>query len=239
MPSLKLLVRKLPFANALASAVGSVLQRLRFRGAAEYWEKRYEAGGSSGLGSVGKLAEYKARFLNDFIASKRIRSVVEIGCGDGNQLSLAEYPRYTGLDISQTAIDLCKERYASDSTKQFFVLPEGVPVNEDSPYRSECALSLDVIYHLVEETVYQSYMHNLFALAEKHAIVYSSDTEIKRLLQYPHIRHRRFTEWVESNRPDWRLTEKAPNPFADTEEVGSTSAASFFVFEKRETPRPP
>ena len=191
------------------------------------------------MGSIGHLAEYKARFLNDFVAFHGVRSVVELGCGDGNQLSLAEYPRYTGLDISLAAIDLCKKEYSGDSTKQFFVLPGSERVDENSPYRSECALSLDVIYHLVEEDVYQNYMHNLFALAEKYVVVYSSDREIKPLLQYPHVRHHCFTAWIGSHRPDWHLIENVPNPFADTKEVQSMSAANFFVFEKRETPNQP
>ena len=38
--------------------------------------------------------------------------------------------------------------------------------------RAELALSLDVIYHLVEDTVYESYMGQLFDSATKYVIVY-------------------------------------------------------------------
>ena len=47
--------------------------------------------------------------------------MVEFGCGDGNQLSLAQYPRYVGLDVSRTAIGLCQRRFAKDPAKSRFL----------------------------------------------------------------------------------------------------------------------
>src|ERR1700689_4886366 len=67
-----------------------------------YWDSRYAGGGNSGDGSYGNLAKFKASVLNQFVAENRIASVVEFGCGDGNQVSLAEYPRYVGIDVSPT-----------------------------------------------------------------------------------------------------------------------------------------
>ena len=49
----------------------------------------YASGGSSGPGSYGRLAAGKADFLNRFVEDHQIKTVLEIGCGDGNQLSLA------------------------------------------------------------------------------------------------------------------------------------------------------
>jgi hypothetical protein len=37
------------------------------------------------------------------VAERRIRSVIEFGCGDGNQLGLMRYPSYLGLDIEPCA----------------------------------------------------------------------------------------------------------------------------------------
>ena len=68
-----------------------------FPGSAEYWENRYSAGGHSGVGSYGSFAEFKADVLNQFVSTNRVQTVVEFGCGDGNQLSLAKYPKYIGL----------------------------------------------------------------------------------------------------------------------------------------------
>ena len=52
----------------------------------DYWNERYSSGGNSGTGSYGELAFYKADFINKFIDANQILSVVEFGCGDGNQL---------------------------------------------------------------------------------------------------------------------------------------------------------
>ena len=46
-----------------------------FAGSAAYWEERYRRGGNSGAGSYGKLAEFKAEVINDFVASTFTASV--------------------------------------------------------------------------------------------------------------------------------------------------------------------
>ena len=67
-----------------------------FEGSSSYWENRYVADGNSGPGSYGDLAIFKAKILNEFIGTKNVQSVIEFGCGDGHQLSLARYPRISG-----------------------------------------------------------------------------------------------------------------------------------------------
>ena len=96
--------------------------RKPFLGSRTYWEERYAGGGNSGVGSYSKFAEFKAEVLNDFIVSNSVGSVIEFGCGDGNQLSLANYPRYLGFDVSATAIDLCHAPFAGDESKSFKLL---------------------------------------------------------------------------------------------------------------------
>jgi len=126
-----------------------------FPGSAAYWENRYSAGGNSGAGSYGQLASFKADVINDFVATHRVKTVIEFGCGDGNQLSLAKYPSYLGFDVSSTAVSKCRELFKSDPSKSFRLLSE---------YENEIAdltLSLDVIYHLVEDEIFERYMRNL------------------------------------------------------------------------------
>jgi SAM-dependent methyltransferase len=89
------------------------------RGSRDYWESRYRLGMTSGAGSMGELARFKARVLNDFVREHSVESVIELGCGDGLQLALADYPRYVGVDVSRTAIELCRQRFAGDATKTF------------------------------------------------------------------------------------------------------------------------
>src|SRR5690625_7083258 len=68
----------------------------------EYWEQRYASGVHSGAGSYKKFAQFKADTLNRFVSEHGIRTVTEFGCGDGNQLLLAQYPQYLGIDVSPT-----------------------------------------------------------------------------------------------------------------------------------------
>jgi hypothetical protein len=78
-----------------------------FPGSAEYWEKRYSTAGDSGVGSYGFFAEFKADVLNHFVFTHDIQTVIEFGCGGGNQLSLATYPKYLGFDVSSTVLEKC------------------------------------------------------------------------------------------------------------------------------------
>ena len=148
--------------------VARALGRSRpFPGSHEYWEERYAAGGTSGRGSSGELASYKAKFLNEFVQERGITSVIEFGCGDGSQLSLTPYPKYIGLDVARTAIELCSNRFREDRRKSFFLYDPAAFVDRHDIFRAELALSLDVIYHLTEDTVFESYMRHLFGAAEQ------------------------------------------------------------------------
>ena len=63
------------------------LRQFWFSNSVEWWERRYSSGGTSGEGSYGRLAEFKAEIVNKFVKENGIDSVVEFGCGDGKQLS--------------------------------------------------------------------------------------------------------------------------------------------------------
>ncbi|MCA9784763.1 MAG: class I SAM-dependent methyltransferase, partial [Candidatus Cloacimonetes bacterium] len=175
-----------------------------FPGTKEYWEQRYATGGNSGDGSYNRLAEFKAEILNDFESEFKIRSVLEFGCGDGNQLSLSRYPSYVSYDISQTVISHCRAKFQDDNTKSFCLLED---------YRNEKAelvLSLDVIFHLVEDPVFEDYMKRLFQAAERFVIIYSSDREDS--FQHPgsHVRHRCYSKWIDFNQPGWTRLRHIP-----------------------------
>jgi SAM-dependent methyltransferase len=224
--TVKDLVRPLPGVRRL-----SILrQRAGFGGSADFWEQTYARGGTSGDGSYGTLADDKAAFLNGFVGEQGIHSVIEFGCGDGNQLSLASYPAYTGLDVSRAAIGLCKRRFAQDRTKSFFVYDGTCFVDHAGVFTADLALSLDVVYHLVEDVVFVTYMRHLFAAARQYVIVYTTNTEIPGTA--PHVRHRRFTDWVDANCPGWSLVQTERGIFP------GPARADFFVYARQPSPRP-
>jgi hypothetical protein len=148
--------------------------------------------------------------------------VIELGCGDGNQLALATYPRYLGLDVSAHAIRRCLDRFAGDPTKSFLAYRAGDFSDRAGFIRADLALSLDVIYHLVEEATFQDYMRDLFGAADRFVVIYATDMPAGR--QAPHVRHRQFTRWVSANVPSWKLEEVRTRPAADYQD--------FFVFAR-------
>jgi SAM-dependent methyltransferase len=198
-----------------------------FEHSAQYWDERYRRRGTSGAGSYGRLAEFKAEVLNRFVRERGVETVIEFGCGDGNQLALAEYPSYVGVDVSPEAVARCRARFAGDATKSFYVTTE----QPDLP-RRDLALSLDVIYHLVEDDTYEAYMRRLFDAASRYVIVYASNVDAPG--PAPHVRHRAFGAWVAGHRPGWRLVGTIPNryPF-DERDPDETSFADFYVYERR------
>lgn len=88
----------------------------------QYWEERYKKGGNSGAGSYNRLAEFKAEVINKFVKENNVSSVIEFGCGDGNQLKYFDIPSYIGCDISPTVIEHCAKMFQNDKSKTFKLL---------------------------------------------------------------------------------------------------------------------
>jgi O-antigen/teichoic acid export membrane protein len=214
------LIRPLPGVRQMSL----LRQRMAYTDSADFWEETYVQGGTSGNGSYGTLAEGKSGFLNELVRKHGVRSVIEFGCGDGNQLSLADYPRYIGLDVSRTAIELCQQRFRRDATKSFFLYDGKCFTDRAGVFGADLALSLDVVYHLTEDAVFEAHLRHLFAAGQRLVVVYSTDAEIAGTA--PHVRHRHFTPWVEANCPQWRLARVAEGP--NTERA----RADFFVYER-------
>jgi len=220
--------KKIPFIRAIVqfAYVGFFKLLKLFPGSESYWERRYQSGGTSGAGSYGRFAEFKAEIINGFVIDKQVGSVIEYGCGDGNQLTLSAYSSYIGFDVSREAISRCQYTFANDETKSFKLI---------TAYANETAqltLSLDVIYHLTEDEVFYAYMKRLFESSTKYVIIYSSNTDEQERIQTPHVRHRDFSKWIKENRPDWRLIQKIPNRYPYSVQNKDGSFADFYLYEK-------
>ena len=228
--SIKEKIKKIPVpGNALRQVYrkikGNRSKPQSFTGSSEYWENRYASGGNSGVGSYNKFAEFKAEILNTFIIKNNLNSVIEFGCGDGNQLLLANYPAYIGLDVSHTVIDSCKVRFLTDTSKTFKLMAE---------YGGETAdlsLSLDVIYHLVEDEIFENYMRMLFKSADRYVIIYASDSEENKGYEGTHVRHRKFTKWIKENMSNCKLIEHIANKYPYEGDYRTGSFADFYVYE--------
>lgn len=189
----------------------------------QYWEGRYSSGGNSGMGSYGRLADFKAEFINTFIELNGVTRAIEFGCGDGNQLSLLSVPEYVGVDVSDATLEKCRAKFRH--TNYQFVNYDGLP----DVVMADLVLSIDVIFHLVEDPVFEKYIRDLFCFSKSYVMIYSSDYDA----EWPtlHVRHRNVSGYISKMFPEWALLARVPNiyPF-DLARQNDTSFCDFMVF---------
>ena len=224
----KEIIKKLPFIGPVA---GKIFRRLKgdrpIQPSGEFWEERYKNGGTSGAGSYNHFAEFKGEIINKFVSENSIETVIEFGCGDGNQLKYFQFPSYIGYDVSKSVISICTEMFKNDSSKQFRLM------NSFGGERADLTLSLDVIFHLIEEEVYLDYMEKLFFSSNKFVIVYSSNSgEDETPPEALHIKHRRFTDWVDSYATEFKMIKHIPNRYPFDGDGTLTTCSDFNILQK-------
>ena len=185
----------------------------------KYWNDRYAKEGNSGAGSYNELAQFKADIINNFIEKNQIKSIVDYGVGDGNQLKLINTEKfiYTGIDVSEFIISKCKEEFKDDITKRFIHVD-----NIDNELKAELVVSCDVLYHLIEEHIYKEYMENLFSMSKKYVIIYANNKDENPVI---HVKFRIFTTYIEKNFPEWSLIKKVAN-------IVNKKSSSFYIYKK-------
>ena len=187
-----------------------------------YWNNRYLKNGNSGPGSYNHLATFKADIINAFVKDNNIQNVIEFGCGDGNQTSLSYYNNYIGFDVSEKAILICNERFCHDKSKSFFML------DQYKNQKADITLSLDVIYHLVEDEIYKNHIDLLFQSSNKFVCIYSSNCH--DIYTVSHVRHRKFLDDVPAN---FKLIRTLENIYPyDLERPKDTTFSDFYFFQK-------
>ncbi len=220
------MIKRLPWIGPLLVGVVARLGGGARPKSRDYWVERYRSGGNSGAGSYGAFARFKAEVLNQFVAERKVANVIEFGCGDGNQLTLADYPSYLGFDVSREAVARCRELFRADSTKSFRL------IDEYRGERAQLVLSLDVIYHLLEDSVFARHMEMLFQAADRYVVIYATNVDRPPGTCAAHERHRIFTAWVEAHRKDWRLVEQLANPLAGPPDDPNGLFAEFFFYAR-------
>lgn len=194
-----------------------------------FWNDLYKNNGNSGTGSYHRLAEFKAEIVNKFLQEKNIVTAIEFGCGDGNQLSLINYNYYVGVDVSAVIIDKNKKIHDQNSKRSFYCT-----LTERDKYINESydlSISMDVIFHLIEDDVFSEYMEDLFNVSNKYVIIYSSNHE--EYTRWPEFRHRSFIGYIQKHIIGWKLVEFIPNryPYIMGQEE-TTSTSDFYIFKK-------
>lgn len=182
-----------------------------------FWENRYKTGGNSGSGSYGENAEHKATVINDYVTKYSIKTISDFGCGDGNQISLLKgYENYSGYDISEYILNKCKEKFTGMPMvfyDDMLKMPE-----------ADLCMSLDVMYHIVDEKDYKFYLDQLFGKSKRFVLIYSSNFEGKEVVG-KYILHRKFTDWVEKYYLEFKFVEEVGNYLQ--------TAAQFYLYERK------
>lgn len=184
----------------------------------QYWDNRYKSGGNSGKGSYGVYKTYKSKVINKIIKEYKIQSVTDFGCGDGNQINDIKPPKYVGLDIAPSSVNICKKKYNLDTTKSFYVYDH---TTYKKTYPSEMSMSIDVMYHIFEDNIYHKYISDIFENSSRFVLIYSTNFDEK--YNGVHVKNREFTKHTPD---DWVLKEHIKNE--------TDNYADFYLFIKNE-----
>ena len=169
---MKNIIKRIPVIGSIAVTLrDKIFPTKKFTNSQDYWIDRYKNGGNSGAGSYNNLAEFKGEVINEFVAKNKIKTVIELGFGDGNQLRYFNFSSYIGFDISDAVIQKCRQKFKNDKNKKF------MHMDSISNQKADMVMSLDVIYHLIEDKTYTNYMTRLFDLSNRYVIIYAFDNE--------------------------------------------------------------
>jgi len=199
-------------------------RKIKFTTYKKYWEERYAVGGTSGSGSYGLLAEFKIEVINKYIKDHKISSIIDFGCGDGNQLKGMNYKKYLGLDVSKTAIELCSKKFKNDKTKQFLVYDPKTFDIKTLP-KPDLVVSLDVLYHIIDEEALRKTLQDMFSCSAKYIILYTTVYELDQKVG-PHIKYRDIMPYLDKF-SDYEIDKIVPQKYKHL------SLADFIILKKK------
>lgn len=131
-----------------------------------FWDFRYKyhAELGSGIGSRGATLEYKKNVLAPYLAMHIDDRVLDIGCGDLELLAEVSFSNYTGLDLSEEAINLCRQKRPD---WQFIMGSLQSLANGDA---YDLVLCLDVLIHMPNIEIYTETVRMIVSLCRSHLI---------------------------------------------------------------------
>jgi SAM-dependent methyltransferase len=121
------------------------------------WGRDVAGRGTSGTGSTLAITEQYRAYIEDFIKTHDVRSVVDAGCGDWGFSSAIEWGEasYLGVDIASDVIATVRRRHESDKIR--FQVGD---ITDDLP-AADLLISKDVLQHLSNSMVGRFISNNL------------------------------------------------------------------------------
>lgn len=132
-----------------------------------FWNSQYKKGLGSGAGSRGNLLEYKTNYLNKIFKDYNIKSVFDFGCGDGWQVEHLKLENYYGIDISEQAIKLCRQKIPSH-----WELKVNNFRDVEIP-KVDCCMCIDTLYHIMDDETREKTIENIFNSGASIIILYT------------------------------------------------------------------
>lgn len=141
----------------------------------EFWNQKYDRGGISGKGSVGKYRHWKWMKIYETIGA--FKNVIDVGCGDLKfwlhpyAVHLMTKPnfKYAGIDISDRIIRKNREDY---KIFQFHNYPSDHYLHE---LNAKVVLALDLIFHIMDFNRVKLTLENLCLYSEDWIVIYNWD----------------------------------------------------------------
>ena len=100
--------------------------------------------------------------------------------------------------------------------------------------KADLAISLDVIFHIIEDKAFDLYMKNLFDSSKKYVIIYSSNIDSRKRKSGKYVKHRQFTDWINRyESKNWKLIKFIPNKYPiNSKFKGDKSYSDFYIYKK-------
>ena len=117
--------------------------------------------------------------------------------------------------------------FSADTTKNFFLYSPDHFIDNNNVFSAELSLSLDVIYHLVEDNIYKTHLTHVFESSSKFVAIYANNEESPQV--NPHVKTRNFTKDIEVMFPEWSLLEVIEGEPTSDETI---PRVDFFIFKK-------
>jgi len=129
-----------------------------------FWNYRYATNKNlgSGIGSRGKNLNWKRNLVETINVSKN--SILDVGCGDFEVLKSINFNKYTGIDISKTAINIAKENRPD---LEFILFRDKYPDLE----KHDIVFCFDVLIHQDNSKKYYALLDYIIQKSKKIIIV--------------------------------------------------------------------
>lgn len=129
-----------------------------------YWESRYKLGSTSGIGSTGKVRDWKWRIIKNYLT--QVDDVIDIGCGDLSFWDGKNCKHYVGVDISETIL----ERNRKSRLNWNFILADA---STPLQIRGRIVFCFDLLFHIIDDFSYNRIIENIATYTNEWLFVFT------------------------------------------------------------------